>query len=287
MRWLVVRTALIALALSAIAPSTLPATAATRAAGRAPRFAVRCLFSHRLSDDPIVFPGVPDAAHSHDFFGNTTTNAATTPESLHAGGTTCTREADRSAYWVPTLYKGGTAVKAEASTLYYQGVVKPRSSITVFPAGFRMIAGDAEATSRQRYRVAQWQCRLPGQANYRVSEPQCPDAAQLILRIGFPDCWDGVLLDSTDHKSHMAYSRMAGSRRMECPPSHPVAMPAINMFVIYKTSGGPNVSLSSGSGLTAHADFFNGWDQETQSRLIAGCIHAKLMCNTRDDPLAP
>jgi Domain of unknown function (DUF1996) len=38
-------------------------------------------------------------AHSHDFFGNTTTDADSTYESLLAGGTTCTRfEEDKAAY---------------------------------------------------------------------------------------------------------------------------------------------------------------------------------------------
>lgn len=29
----------------------------------------------------------------------------------------------------------------------------------------------------------------------------------LELHVTFPDCWDGVRLDSPDHRSHMAYSR--------------------------------------------------------------------------------
>jgi hypothetical protein len=34
------------------------------------------------SDDPIVFPRQPGAAHQHDFFGNTSTNAYSTDASL-------------------------------------------------------------------------------------------------------------------------------------------------------------------------------------------------------------
>src|SRR3712207_8279726 len=45
-------------------------------------FVVRCDSSHRNSDDPIVYPGAPGAAHSHDFFGNSSTNAHSTHESL-------------------------------------------------------------------------------------------------------------------------------------------------------------------------------------------------------------
>src|SRR3954447_8651468 len=69
-------------------------------------FHVDCKFSHRAPDDPIVFPRGPGASHSHDFFGNTSTNAFTTPTSLRTHVSNCVRtnstdrEPDRSAYWV-------------------------------------------------------------------------------------------------------------------------------------------------------------------------------------------
>ena len=50
-----------------------------------PRFVTRCTFSHRLADDPIVRPGQPGASHSHDFFGNRTTNANSTLEDDEEG----------------------------------------------------------------------------------------------------------------------------------------------------------------------------------------------------------
>ena len=65
-----------------------PKAAAMRAARRPSRFITRCNYTHTLLDDPIVKPNQPGASHSHDFFGNVTTNAATTLASLDAGGTT-------------------------------------------------------------------------------------------------------------------------------------------------------------------------------------------------------
>ena len=62
-----------------------------------------CGLASFASDDPIVFPNQPGASHLHDFFGNTTTNAASTLASLLRGGTTCELKADTSAYWVPAL----------------------------------------------------------------------------------------------------------------------------------------------------------------------------------------
>ena len=45
-------------------------------------FVTRCNYSHTNSDDPIVHAGKPGAAHSHDFFGNRSTDHASTYESL-------------------------------------------------------------------------------------------------------------------------------------------------------------------------------------------------------------
>ena len=73
-------------------------------------FAVVCTFSHRLPDDPIVHPRQPGTSHSHDFFGNTTTDASSTYASLRAGSTTCHNPEDTAAYWVPTLLVGTAAV---------------------------------------------------------------------------------------------------------------------------------------------------------------------------------
>ena len=47
-------------------------------------FVVTCTFSHRLADDPIVFPGQPGMSHLHDFFGANTTNAFSTYDSLRS-----------------------------------------------------------------------------------------------------------------------------------------------------------------------------------------------------------
>ena len=43
---------------------------------------IECGASHAAADDPIVFPGQPGAAHLHEFFGNTSTNASSTYASM-------------------------------------------------------------------------------------------------------------------------------------------------------------------------------------------------------------
>ena len=70
------------------------------------QFVVACDWSHASFDDPIVHAGMEGMSHRHEFFGNTTTDADSTYESLLAGDTSCAQKLDRAAYWVPSLLDG-------------------------------------------------------------------------------------------------------------------------------------------------------------------------------------
>jgi len=97
----------------------------------------------------------------------------------------------------------------------------------------------------------------------------------LRLRVDFPNCWDGVNLDSTDHKSHM--SCPVNGR---CDAAHPVLVHRIHALARFPTKGGPGITLSSGGQNSAHADFFNAWDQTTFASRVATCINAGITCQT-------
>src|SRR5438045_1744092 len=62
-------------------------------------FSVECAYSHTLNDDPIVYPGIPGASHSHDFFGNVSTTASSTQDTLVGAQTSCGDLSDRAGYW--------------------------------------------------------------------------------------------------------------------------------------------------------------------------------------------
>src|SRR5262245_61740547 len=79
-------------------------TAAIRAAQlRGVNFVSGCRFSHRNTDDPIVYPGQPGKSHDHTFIGNDSTNAFSTVETMLGASSSCRREGDTAGYWVPTL----------------------------------------------------------------------------------------------------------------------------------------------------------------------------------------
>ncbi len=270
------------LLIGAIVIGTILASTAAAASASSPalvsrdinigQFVTQCRFSHRAPDDPIVHPGVPGSSHSHDFFANSSTDADSTYESLRASDTTCRRPGDTAAYWVPTLSLDGTAVTARSITAYYLSRGKRAGTIAAFPAGLKVIAGDSKAATAQPLRIVSWRCAgLPFSDSSSV--PTCPFWSHLVLRIRFPDCWNGHDLDSADHKSHLAYSRLG-----RCPDTHPVAVPGIGLHVHYPIRGGAGVSLSSGSIDSGHADFFNAWDQGALEALVARCLNAGVIC---------
>lgn len=240
---------------------------------RGVNFVSSCRFSHRAPDDPIVAFGRPGASHDHSFVGNTSTNAFSTVRSLRAASTTCHRAGDTAAYWAPTLIVDGAPVAPAGSTIYYRR--RSTEALRAFPPGFKMIAGDATARSAQSRRVTFWNCGAAAGVPPSSTVPTCPGAraTSLRLHVTFPSCWDGTSLDSADHQGHVAYPM-----RARCPSSHPVALPAISLILRYPVTGAGNVELSSTGQFSAHADFFNAWNQGELTRLVNGCLNALRQC---------
>jgi hypothetical protein len=222
-------------------------------------FAFACGFSHRNQADPIVFPGLPGRSHDHTYFGNTSTNAFSTPASLRAAGTTtCRVRQDTAAYWAPTLFFQGRAVEPRGAIVYY--VRRTAEQVQPFPAGLKMIAGNAAARAAQGTRITSWSCGRRSTVSTTI--PTC-SFGSLRLQVTFPNCWDGSRLDSADHKAHMAYSAEG-----VCPASHPVEVPGLTIVIHYGISGGSGAELSSGGQFSGHADFVNAWNQATLSAFV-------------------
>lgn len=242
-----------------------------------PRFVTRCTFSHRLADDPIVRPKQPGASHLHDFFGNNSTNARTTTVAkMKRGTTTCKNQLDQSGYWTPSLKVNGVLVNPTQVSVYYQSAGKDFTKIRAPKRGLKIVAGSAMATQPQGTKITSWDCADDSTVPAQVDVPTCP-MGTLALHVNFPDCWDGVNLDSPDHRSHMAY---AGKGKV-CPPTHPVPLPRLRVNVRYSTTGGPTAELVSGGQYSGHADFFNVWVPTELKRLVKTCINAGITCDAK------
>jgi hypothetical protein len=249
-----------------------PAAASVKAL-QGVNFVSTCRFSHRLMDDPIVFPRRSGASHDHSFVGNTTTHAFSTRGTLLGGSSTCQRPGDTAAYWMPTLLLDGALVEPRGATIYYRR--RTLDPVRPFPPGLKMIAGQASATSPQDLRVTFWNCGAASGIMRSSSVPTCPAGRMndLRLHVTFPSCWDGRRLDSANHQSHMAYAM-----RGRCPSTHPVAVPSISLIFRYPIAGGAGVSLTSGGQYSGHADFFNAWRQPALASLVDGCLNALRHC---------
>jgi hypothetical protein len=277
---LVVVMALAAAALFA-ALATAPAASA-RSSDHGASFAVKCGFSHRSKDDPIVHPGERDAAHSHDFFGNRSTDAFSTYESLLTTEkdptTTCLRPEDKAAYWFPTVsWNDGQGIKEltpDRAVFYYRAGGKDHRKVKPYPAALKVIAANG--------RYISWMCGQKDTAKGSRTPPRQCDTGTLGVRVIFPDCVavarDGEpLLDSDNHRSHIAYSRVRDGKR-RCPRSYSLSVPQLTInanFTIGTDEGEVTLSCDEGDcgPSTMHADFFNAWDQTELDRLVEVCIN--------------
>ncbi len=261
-------------------------------------FRTVCAFSHFNFDDAIVYPGQPGRAHLHMYFGNTLANAHSTAESLrNTGNSTCRGGiANRSAYWIPAVIdtRTGTPVLPRHVDFYYKSgwSVQPQN-IQVFPAGLRMIAGNAMAASgttpEYQNGVYHWDCYDNHNAR-GPSIPNCQAGDQVLLTVVFPQCWDGVNLDSPDHKSHMAYPLGNWENNGRCPTTHPVPIPVITLNITFPVTEAGQAqhwrlssdmySTASPGGYSAHADWFDGWNQEVKETFIEHCVRARMDCGS-------
>jgi hypothetical protein len=274
----------LALALtSALAISSLPAPA--RAAGGIGQFVLRCLYSHTLPDDPIVFPGEPGASHLHDFFGNTSVDAFSTLGSMLAAGTTCRVPSDTAGYWAPTAFVNGVRVTPTVMRIYYLGT--SGRTVETIPPGLQMVAGNREATSPEENPHVAWYCGATKDVKTpRMGEPyDCTPWSShkfvdgIIAIIDFPNCWNGTGLRPED----VVYPVNG-----VCPSGFGHVLPIISERVHYglmnpmNPDGTQGLRLSSGPAYTLHADFWNTWQQDRLDQLVSECIVARVHCGSVD-----
>lgn len=251
-----------------------PDAAVTGPQGAEGQFVVECELSHTAGDDPIVHAGHAGMSHLHDFFGNEATAAGSTYADLIDAGTSCQKRSDTAAYWVPALVDGdGESIAPVRSVAYYRaGAGIDPATVRPYPPDLMMIAGDSEATGEQPTSVVAWTCNAGG--SRLPAPPDCGPTAGLRLIVTFPDCWDGERTDSDDHRSHMSYSH-AGA----CDADHPVPVPQLQFAVDYPIVGDESaLTLASGPVYTAHADFWNVWDQTALEREVELCVVDQHVC---------
>jgi Domain of unknown function (DUF1996) len=99
----------------------------------------------------------------------------------------------------------------------------------------------------------------------------------ITLHIGFPSCWDGVIVDGDAISSgHVKFS--SGGT---CPSGFQRKLRRLIQRLKYPVgTSSSGITLASGPTYTAHADFWNTWDQTKLSALTANCLNKNIDCGT-------
>ncbi|KAL4865310.1 hypothetical protein BDV12DRAFT_211101 [Aspergillus spectabilis] len=254
--------------------------------------------------DPIVNPGAP-GGHTHAIIGGTAFSRSMSPDAApNSRETTCSVEMDRSNYWQPLLYHIRSdgqfeAVPFQGTAAYYLSracdyapgksscdpSVLPRAP----PAGLRMLTGDPFLRSYNdtfEMRAQSHMCLVEtGTSSYTQALPTGA-CVRLRAQTFFPSCWDGVSLDSPDHKSHMSFPAIGNYNGGVCPQSHPIAITSIFLEFFYDTSRLPDwenlvYAMGDRTGYGLHGDFVNGWtDINALSNAFKTCSGPNISLNS-------
>jgi hypothetical protein len=163
------------------------------------------------------------------------------------------------------------------------------SRVTAFKPGFRMLIGDVNYRSREEgrdFRQLTYICmqnegtREPETLDF----PKQPCPAGIMINHRFPTCWDGVNLDSPNHREHVSYPATGTFESGgACPSSHPVRLPQILLETVWDTKlfnnkndwpadGSQPFVWSSGdaTGFSTHADYVFGWKDDSLQKAMDG-----------------
>ncbi|WP_406435064.1 DUF1996 domain-containing protein [Streptomyces sp. NBC_00631] len=258
------------------------------------------------TDNVIVAPGVTNGAHhEHDYVGNQKVNAFSTNDSLLAAPSSCQNQSDLSAYYWPVVREqdGSQEFDANADGGGKEGNVgkiitpvqaqikyvgSPASKVVAMPQFLRIITGDAKTTTNGLANAnAHWSCTgFENKVQLTTQYPICPKGSQVVRTFAFQSCWDGVNIDSANHRTHVAFADPASG---VCGNGFK-AIPQLTMRLVYNLT---QPSIVNGQVKNAYAvdgfpeqlhkaatdhDDFISVTKNNLAATIANCINSGKKC---------
>lgn len=247
----------------------------------------------RNSDNLVVSPGLPGAAHHlHEYVGNASTNAFSTEATLNSADTSCSN-GDLSSYYWPVLRIQHSDMAGEehahSAGAEDEGVLTPRSVLIEFRGSMasnvvslatnvRTAAGNAHGFSQsgEGSEHVRWSCSGTRERE-TGSYPLCPPGEDTVRSFDFPSCWNGRSVDSEDHRSHLTYPSTSGF----CPAgTFPV--PQLHLEVAYPVPSNARFAIDTfpeerSSSLSDHAHFINLMSPQLMDEAVA-CINEDRHC---------
>lgn len=282
-------------------------------------FRFDCYSAHFNNDDTLVYHGQPGKSHGHQNYGNTALNAYSTYESLReTGDSTCMNVLNRSGYWAPAMTDGKNYYRVHHDTIYYKRrpISDPKCSLTSgdpkaegncvdSPNGLRFIFGYDMLTGKTPPGAFYFMCSTGTVASpdsghkptLTAAMAICPTGARVHAIIKSPTCWDGVNLDSPNHRDHVAYIvRDPNTGINACPKTHPFVVPAFTLNQTWLVTPELKQAANEGTlrftsddhvpnaaaGTTYHGDWFGAWNDQILAMWHDNCINKMLNCSDGD-----
>lgn len=292
-----------------------------------------CRHTNLANDDPTVLPNRPGGSHLHDQTGVYGWNAYSNYGRLRTGGggSGCNDvagadrnpaernwSANRTPYWQPALLDGkGHVILADYTSFYYKR--RPESDPVVsdpnapqyegkavpLPNGLKFLFGghpENPSVPSDPHANVSFGCIDPkghadpkSDAKDMLGDLRCAQQPGywFEVRAGAPDCWDGVHLDTPDHRSHLSYQQDTHLGYSKCDQAHPFIVPTFTyaaFYTIMPTDDPALIHFSSDEvdrakppGWSFHVDYGPAsWDPVVLKMWTDGCINQLLNCSGGD-----
>lgn len=156
--------------------------------------------------------------HVHTFYGPPNVSPDTTYDDLIASTQNSGNvEENKSLYWHPSVYNYNHDTDTfELDDIWFASAyyIWTTGEATAFPDGFKMVAGlyeeDLDLVRADAECVDPSPCE---KSNCETTNDFFPETAcsELEVSMAFPSCWDGVNIDSENHRDHVSRNeRMNG-----------------------------------------------------------------------------